>query len=59
MARLVGESEAIATKTGLTFDVRRVGVRDVSRERPFPVSDGLLTDQLDEVINDPSVDLVV
>jgi len=59
VARLVGESEAIATKTGLTFDVRRVGVRDVSRERPFPVSDGLLTDQLDEVINDPSVDLVV
>jgi homoserine dehydrogenase len=59
ISRLVGESEAIAMKTGLTFDVRRVGVRDVSRERPFPVSEGMLTDQLAEVINDPSVDLVV
>jgi homoserine dehydrogenase len=59
ISRLVGESEAIAMKTGLTFDVRRVGVRDVSRERPFTVSEGMLTDQLAEVINDPSVDLVV
>jgi len=59
VSRLVGESEAIAMKTGLTFDVRRVGVRDVSLDRPFPVSDGMLTDQLAEVINDPSVDLVV
>lgn len=59
MSRLVGEPEAIAAKTGLTFDVRRVGVRNLSRERSFPVSAGLLTDQLVEVINDPSVDLVV
>jgi len=59
ISRLVGEPEAIAMKTGLTFDVRRVGVRDMSRDRPFPVSDGMLTDQLADVINDPSVDLVV
>lgn len=59
VSRLIGESEAIAVKTGLTFDVRRVGVRNVTRERPFPVSDGLLTDQLEEVITDPSIDLIV
>ena len=41
--RLVGESEAIAAKTGLRFDVRKIGVRDLDRERDFPISDGLLT----------------
>jgi homoserine dehydrogenase len=59
VSRLIGESEAIASKTGLTFDVRRVGVRSLTRDRPFPVSDGLLTVDLADVINDPTVDLVV
>ena len=57
--RLVGESEAIAAKTGLTFDVRRVGVRDLARARGFEVRDGMLTTEPLEVVEDPSVDLVV
>ncbi len=57
--RLVGESTAIASKTGLTFDVRRIGVRDVARARDFPVTPGLLTDRPIEVVEDPTVDLVV
>jgi len=57
--RLIGEAEAIAAKTGLTFDVRKVGVRDLQKERPFLTPDGLLTDQLEDVINDPTVDVVV
>lgn len=59
VSRLIGEADAIAAKTGLTFDVRRVGVRDVARQRPFPIADGLVTNQLEDVISDPSVDLVV
>ena len=59
VARLIGEADAIALKTGLTFDVRKIGVRDVARERPFPVTEGVLTDRLEEVVEDPSVDLVV
>lgn len=59
VSRLVGEADAIAAKTGLTFDVRKVGVRDVSRKRSFPIADGVLTDQLHEVIEDPSIDLLV
>jgi homoserine dehydrogenase len=57
--RLVGESEAIAAKTGLRFDVRRIGVRDLGVKRGFEVTQGLLTDDPFEVVNDPSVDLVV
>ena len=57
--RLVGESDAIASKTGLTFDVRKVGVRDLSRPRDFAVTDGMLTTEPTEVVDDPSVDIVV
>lgn len=57
--RLIGDSAAIALKTGLTFDVRRIGVRDIHRTREFPVSDGLLTDDPFAVVNDPTVDLIV
>lgn len=59
VSRLIGEAAAIAAKTGLTFDVRRVGVRNLDRERAFPVTAGLLTDRLMEVIEDPTVELVV
>ena len=57
--RLIGESEAIALKTGLTFDVRRIGVSRLDRDRDFAVTEGLLTDDPFEVVNDPTVDLVV
>lgn len=57
--RLVDESDAIAAKTGLTFDVRRIGVRDLSRDRGFTLTEGLLTTDLFAVVNDPTVDLVV
>ena len=59
MRRLVGESEAIALKTGLTFDVRKIGVNRLDLERDFAVTEGLLTDDPFEVVNDPTVDLVV
>lgn len=59
VSRLIGEAAAIAAKTGLTFDVRKVGVRNLDRERAFPVTAGLLTDRLMEVIEDPTVELVV
>jgi homoserine dehydrogenase len=59
VSRLIGEADAIAAKTGLTFDVRKVGVRRLTAERSFPVTEGLLTDRLEEVITDPSIDLVV
>lgn len=57
--RLVGDSSAIAAKTGLAFEVIRIGVRDIERPRDFSVSPGLLTDDPFSVVNDPSVDIVV
>ncbi len=57
--KLVGESAAISAKTGLTFEVRRIGVRDVDKPRAFEVEPGVLTADPFDVVNDPTVDLVV
>jgi homoserine dehydrogenase len=57
--RLVEDSDAIAAKTGLVFDVRKVGVRNLARTRDFSVADGALTDDPFSVVNDPTVDIIV
>ncbi len=57
--RLVGDRDAIAAKTGLELEVRRVAVRDVGKDRSFDVPDGVLTDRPEAVVDDPAVELVV
>ncbi len=59
VSRLVDERDAIAAKTGLDLRVRRIAVRDLSKPRDFVVADGVLTDDLNAVIDDPEIDLVV
>ena len=53
--RLVDDHAAIAAKAGLDIPVRRVAVRDLARQRPFTVADGVLTDDPWRVVNDPEV----
>lgn len=57
--RLVAEREMIRLKTGLDLEVRRVAVRDVTRDRGFELPEGVLTDNPMAVVGDPTVDLVV
>ena len=57
--RLVSDRDAIEAKTGLSFDVRRVAVRDTGKERAFDVPDGLLTADPQMVVDDPSVQMIV
>ncbi|NQV04997.1 homoserine dehydrogenase, partial [bacterium] len=57
--RLIEDREAIATKTGLDLEVRRVVVRDLAKPRAFEVPDGILTDRAEAMIADPGIDLVV
>lgn len=59
ISRLVDDREAIAAKTGLELRVKRVAVRDLAKERTFTVGDGVLTDDLAGVVNDPQIDLIV
>jgi homoserine dehydrogenase len=59
-ARLVGEqADAIAARTGVTLEVRRVAVRSTSRPRDVELPPGVLTHDAAAVVADPEVDLVV
>ena len=57
--RLVTEHAAIAAKTGLDLQIRRVAVRDPSKPRSFEIPEGLFTTDPMSMIDDPEVDLVV
>lgn len=59
VSRLVDDREAIIAKTGLELCVKRVAVLDLAKERDFTVDDGVLTDDLLGVVNDPNIDLIV
>jgi len=59
ISRLVDDRAAIAVKTGLELRVKRVAVRDLAKVRDFTVDDGVLTDDLLSVVNDPEIALIV
>ena len=56
---LKSESRAIEKKTGLRLELRKVCVRALSKKRPVAVPKKLLTTRAKDVVNDPSVDVVV
>ncbi len=49
----------IAERTGITLQVTRVAVRNVSRDRDVPLAEGVLTRDAHAVVNDPDVDVIV
>jgi homoserine dehydrogenase len=59
ISRLVDDRGAIAAKTGLELCIKRVAVRDLTKRRSFSVDDGVLTDDLLGVVNDPEIALIV
>ncbi|MGH9283889.1 MAG: homoserine dehydrogenase, partial [Acidimicrobiales bacterium] len=56
---LADEAEALSQRTGLRFEVRRVAVRNLARERAVELPEGCLTHDVDAVVGDPEVDVVV
>jgi homoserine dehydrogenase len=55
--RLLSDREVIAQKTGLDLELIKVAVRDVNKERLFPVE--YATSRVEDVVDDPDVSLVV
>jgi homoserine dehydrogenase len=53
------EGDIIADRTGLDLVVQKVAVRNVSKERPVELADGVLTHDAAAVVDDPEVDVVV
>ena len=56
---LTGGADDVARRTGLRFEVARVAVRNVARERSVELPPGCLTHDADAVVADPDVDVVV
>jgi len=56
---LVSDPDAIAQRTGLRFEVARVAVRNLARQRAVELPEGCLTHDADSVVNDPDIDVVV
>ncbi len=57
---LVGErSKEIEGRTGLSLEVRRVAVRNLTRERAVKLPASVFTHDAAEVVNDPDIDVIV
>jgi homoserine dehydrogenase len=59
VALLTNEGDAIEARTGLRLEVARVAVRNVSKERPVILPDGVLTNDAAAVVDDPDIDVIV
>ncbi len=59
VATLLERAEAFRAQTGATLALRRVAVKDPSRPRGIDLPAGVLTGDAAEVLDDPSVDIVV
>jgi homoserine dehydrogenase len=60
LVQLIEErADAIEARTGLRLEVARVAVRSLTRERPVALGPEVLTRDAGEVVDDPSIDVVV
>jgi homoserine dehydrogenase len=56
---LLDEADDIAERTGVRLELTRVAVKDLTKERPVKLADGMLTDRTAELVVDPDVDVIV
>ena len=49
----------IAARTGATLVLRKVAVRDLSKDRSVEVDHSMLTQDAESVVTDPDIDVVV
>ena len=58
--RLLEEhGKALAQNEGLSFEVRKILVRDTGKARGAAIPAGLLTDRADDVLGDPQISIVM
>jgi homoserine dehydrogenase len=59
LRRMIEDRRALAARTGVDLEVRKVAVRSPEKARAFPIPDALLTTKPRDVVDDPAVQLVV
>ena len=58
-AALIERQEYFARQVGASLVVRRVAVRDLAKTRSVQLTPGILTTDVDAVINDPEIQIIV
>ncbi len=56
---LTNRRETIEKRTGVAINIKKILVRDTSKERGIEISPELLTDDASEILNDQGIDIVV
>ncbi|RKO66864.1 homoserine dehydrogenase [Desulfofundulus salinus] len=56
---LTGNAENIAHKVGAPVEISRILVRDLTRDRGIPLDPALLTDNYQDILDDPEIAIVV
>jgi len=59
VALIAEQGDAVEARTGLRLEVARVAVRNLAKTRAVDLPDGCLTHDAADVVNDPSIDLIV
>ncbi len=49
----------LEARAQISYQIKRVAVRDLTRPRPVVIDEGLLTDDWREVVNDPDIDIII
>lgn len=55
---LESNGEMIKTREGLCIEVKKILVRDIGKQRAVSVDPGVLTDNMDAILNDPEIDII-
>lgn len=56
---LEANRDLLSQRLGVTFDVRKIVVRDLTKDRAVSAPAELFSTDLDEIINDPKIEIVV
>lgn len=56
---LFENKDLLKERLGFDITLRKIAVRDIMRDRDIKVPGGILTTDVDEVLNDPHIDIVV
>jgi len=56
---LFENKDLLKERLGFDITLRKIAVRDIMRARDIKVPGGILTADVDEVLNDPSIDIIV
>ena len=54
-----GHQQDLQYKLGVEVTIKKVLVKDISKSRDTELSSDIFTNNLEEVLNDPSIDLII